>query len=424
MKFELKDVRPNPFRRMEKYPILPEKVDALKESIESTGFWENIVGREVGGKLEIAYGHHRLAALKAVYPATQEFDWRVRKLSDGTMIQMMTRENSETYETNAAVLMESVRAAVEAYAKGLFEMPPPPKDTPNAALRYAPSFVAEVPGCAAQPRAYTAVTLGRFLGLTWKRERGGEQAQTKLLIVLNALETIELLHVSEDQFRGMSFVALDLRIKDLRTDAEEREVREARAKRLKEIAERERIRRDEVAQRTEEAHKAEEDAKRKAAEEVQRKDEETKARREAERKEREAKAAEGQEARRKEREAKEAREREKAARELAEKAERDRKAAEKRAEEAEEERRKAKEAAEKKRIADAKAETEQREREKEAAAKARAEATRGLRVRKLMIETVEIGCKAMSQKYHSVTPTEKGELAEAFDGLKKLVKRG
>ncbi len=65
MKFQLKDVVSNPFRRTEKYPISPEKVAALIESIESTGFWENIVGREVDGKLQIAYGHHRLAALRA-----------------------------------------------------------------------------------------------------------------------------------------------------------------------------------------------------------------------------------------------------------------------------------------------------------------------------------------------------------------------
>ena len=68
MKYQLKDVRPNPFRRSEKYPILKEKVEELVESIQTTGFWENIVGREVDGKLQVAYGHHRLEALKKVYP--------------------------------------------------------------------------------------------------------------------------------------------------------------------------------------------------------------------------------------------------------------------------------------------------------------------------------------------------------------------
>ncbi len=70
-KFQLKDVIPNPFRCIERYEIDPRKVAAIKESIESTEFWENIVGRERNGKLEIAYGHHRLAALKEMYPETK-----------------------------------------------------------------------------------------------------------------------------------------------------------------------------------------------------------------------------------------------------------------------------------------------------------------------------------------------------------------
>ncbi len=45
MKFQLKDVQSNPFRHTEKYPILREKVEELKESIESTEFWNNIVAR-------------------------------------------------------------------------------------------------------------------------------------------------------------------------------------------------------------------------------------------------------------------------------------------------------------------------------------------------------------------------------------------
>jgi len=72
--FKLKDVKPNPFRRTEKYPLIAGKVEFLKTSIENTDFWENIIGREVDGKLEIAYGHHRLEALKALYPPTKEFD--------------------------------------------------------------------------------------------------------------------------------------------------------------------------------------------------------------------------------------------------------------------------------------------------------------------------------------------------------------
>ena len=37
-------------------------------------------------------------------------------VSDGVMIQMMARENSEVYQTDVAVLLESVRTAVAALA--------------------------------------------------------------------------------------------------------------------------------------------------------------------------------------------------------------------------------------------------------------------------------------------------------------------
>ena len=285
MKFQLRDVRPNPFRRMEKYPILPEKVDALKESIESTGFWENIVGREVGGKLEIAYGHHRLAALKAVYPATQEFDWRVRKLSDGTMIQMMTRENSETYKTNAAVLIESVRAAVQAYSRGLVtekEMPAPDSKTNESQLRYAPNFTMGACSPSAGEHPYTAVTLGRFLGLTKKGGASGEQAATRLLTVLNALEMIELGVMSESQVRDMTITDLEREVSYRKVRVEEKKRLATEAKRTKEAAEAERIRQAEEKQKAAVAAKAAEEAGRKAEFEAKQKAAEEKARQEAE----------------------------------------------------------------------------------------------------------------------------------------------
>jgi len=49
-------------------------------------------------------------------------------VSDGVMIQMMARENSEVYQTDVAVLLESVRTAVAALAARQIsgtEMPAP-----------------------------------------------------------------------------------------------------------------------------------------------------------------------------------------------------------------------------------------------------------------------------------------------------------
>jgi ParB-like chromosome segregation protein Spo0J len=171
MKYQLKDVRPNPFRRSEKYPILKEKVEELVESIQTTGFWENIVGREVDGKLQVAYGHHRLEALKKVYPMTQEFDWRVRKLSDGTMVQMMARENSEAYKQNADVLLESIRATVQALAEGKITIGKEsgqmeaPSQSNSRYFRFAPNFTIGKGAAGSSPAvAYSAETLGKFQG--------------------------------------------------------------------------------------------------------------------------------------------------------------------------------------------------------------------------------------------------------------------
>jgi ParB-like chromosome segregation protein Spo0J len=63
MQIAVKDLLPNPFRHLERYPINQEKVEMLARSIKDTSFWDNIVARKATngsvGKFEIAYGHHR-----------------------------------------------------------------------------------------------------------------------------------------------------------------------------------------------------------------------------------------------------------------------------------------------------------------------------------------------------------------------------
>jgi hypothetical protein len=41
MEIEVKDLKSNPFRRMENYPVDREKIENLKNSIKETSFWEN-----------------------------------------------------------------------------------------------------------------------------------------------------------------------------------------------------------------------------------------------------------------------------------------------------------------------------------------------------------------------------------------------
>lgn len=120
MKVKVENLKPNPFRRIDKYPINREKVEALKTSINETDFWDNILAREISmteygsNKVrfkyyEIAYGHHRLYALREL--GVNEIDIPVKDLSDGKMIQIMANENLQDWQQSPAVINETVHAA-------------------------------------------------------------------------------------------------------------------------------------------------------------------------------------------------------------------------------------------------------------------------------------------------------------------------
>jgi len=109
MKIQIQNLEPNPYRDMSNYPIDQEKIQSLKNSIEQTGFWDNILARQSNGKFQIAYGHHRLEVLKQVLKPTDEIDIPVKKLSDALMIKIMAKENDNDWQTNVAITDETVR---------------------------------------------------------------------------------------------------------------------------------------------------------------------------------------------------------------------------------------------------------------------------------------------------------------------------
>ena len=111
MKILVKDLQPNPFRHMTRYPVDRAKVEALKISINETGFWDNILVRSRGTAYELAYGHHRYFALKEL--GVVEIDVPVRDLDDATMLRIMANENMEFWGSNPAVINETVAAAKE-----------------------------------------------------------------------------------------------------------------------------------------------------------------------------------------------------------------------------------------------------------------------------------------------------------------------
>lgn len=124
MKIAVRDLLPNPYRHIERYPIIEDKVENLLSSIKQTSFWDNLLARKSpakSDKFELAYGVHRLTALKRA--RITEIDIPVRSLDDATMIKIMANENMEEWGHSASIEQETVRAVVEGYAKGKFDLP-------------------------------------------------------------------------------------------------------------------------------------------------------------------------------------------------------------------------------------------------------------------------------------------------------------
>lgn len=288
--YAIKDIKPNPFRHIERYPIHRDKVAKLRESLRQTGFWDNVVARSHDGKAEIAYGHHRLVALKEEYGPNHRVDLIIRNLSDEKMIQIMAQENMQEWESDAAVIHETVRAVVEAFGKGLIKLRPAEEGEQHVRkdqLRYAPSFIpGSVPDGVLMP--YTAQSVGEFLG--WVKASGVRDDRVSMSLA--ALQFIEEGLLKESDFDGLTMGQAEAVITEARKARTRREAaarvhqmqaeqaaREAEAAaRRREEAERERRRLEaeaavaRAARDAEARRKAEAEAKR-LAEERQRAEE-------------------------------------------------------------------------------------------------------------------------------------------------------
>ena len=193
--FALKDVLPNPYRDLTRFPEKMEKIEALKASYAATGYWENIEGREIKGKLEIAYGHNRLRALLAMYKPTDKFNFIVRELSESDMILRMSHENDAVYAADISGVCETIRAVVMALAEGNIprgnapgQMPEVVSDTPLKHVCQAPSFIPGAPSPKFGERWYTAGSLAVYLGRTKK----GIEADESVLASLRLLRLEEM----------------------------------------------------------------------------------------------------------------------------------------------------------------------------------------------------------------------------------------
>jgi len=191
MLIKLENIRPNPFRDLSLYPLSDSKVEALKDSIKSTGYWDNTVVRAVGDKYELSHGHHRLEALRQLGKTEAEFI--VKDLDDAMMLKTMMLENLREGDTVSGE-RESIRSLVVAFGKG--ELSLPRAKGKNSQMRNAPSFLVGGAAPSSRENAYTASSLSEFLDDTLSKD--------KIKIHLRALEAIEQGHITEEDLQGLS----------------------------------------------------------------------------------------------------------------------------------------------------------------------------------------------------------------------------
>lgn len=120
-------ILPNPYRDLELFPIVQDKVDGLIESIKDTGFWTGLRARwqsdqaiaaplkvvdgiaiaPEGALIELMFGHHRLDAAKAC--GYTHIDISVVPANDTLMLKAMANENKGDWTSGSYVLLETVR---------------------------------------------------------------------------------------------------------------------------------------------------------------------------------------------------------------------------------------------------------------------------------------------------------------------------
>jgi flagellar biosynthesis GTPase FlhF len=293
--YKIRDIQANPFRHIDRYPIREDKIAALRESLRTTGFWDNVVGR-IGpdGRPQIAYGHHRREALRREYKPTDEVNLIIRDLPDDQMLKIMARENMEEWGSSAAVEHETVRAVVEAYGEGKIALPKPTLRA--AGVRYAPSFSPDS-FARAHESGYTAQTVADFLG--WLEPSG--KPQDKVHSALAALQFIEEGILRESDFAGLTTKQAEAVVEQARrakaaNEARAREQQQAaeRARKEAEAAEKQRAEAEKQRREAEKEARAAKEAEQKrmaeqrAAREREREDEQKRKRQEAERRQKDA----------------------------------------------------------------------------------------------------------------------------------------
>src|SRR5262245_1953976 len=111
----VRDLVANRYRKIDSYRISDDKIAALIQSYENSGFWDGSLQARPHptktGKYEIAFGHHRVEAARRHRLETMGIV--VAKRSDADMLRMMADENREEFKGDHLVAIETIAATIE-----------------------------------------------------------------------------------------------------------------------------------------------------------------------------------------------------------------------------------------------------------------------------------------------------------------------
>ena len=195
IKVLLTEIQDNPYRNSESYTYDSNKIRALAESIGDTSFWENLLARKTKeGVIQLAYGHHRLMALKQLVAEGlldyEEIKLNIRpdtQLTNERMLKIFAQENKDDWGENPQNLCMTV-LQLQAHLEGLV-----------AASKDKDQFLKKVGDIGAlkvDDRSFTrmknhgvgASIIAQFLGDTWSRQT----IQDALQVIENDEATFKL----------------------------------------------------------------------------------------------------------------------------------------------------------------------------------------------------------------------------------------
>lgn len=135
MKVLISNIKSSPYRNTDVYPFIPGKIESLRESIQKSGLWKNMICRPEGNRLdgvdpenmraavaelnatlglegvydgvvEIPWGHHRVEAARL--EGVEFIYFTMESLTDDEMLYHLAAENKADYGSNMQVFLETV----------------------------------------------------------------------------------------------------------------------------------------------------------------------------------------------------------------------------------------------------------------------------------------------------------------------------